>query len=79
MARRHAQNRIVHANDTSRILLWKTVLEYFETQPVSGIDYFLIVHKYAKFKASSTGKSTFAEILSAVTENKRRFFKLLGL
>ncbi|RAW01298.1 glycosyltransferase family 2 protein [Pseudochryseolinea flava] len=75
--RRHQDNRIIHANLTSRLEFWQVVIDYFVSQPIRKRDYFLIVWKYCKTRASHYKKSAFSQWVALFNEDRRKISKLI--
>jgi glycosyltransferase involved in cell wall biosynthesis len=75
--RRHQNNRIVHANLTSRLEFWQVVIDYFVAQPIQKRDYFLIVWKYCKTKATVEKTSTWKQWLKLFRQDRNKVSKLI--
>lgn len=62
LVRRHPKNRIIHANPTSKILMWQTVNQYFKRK-ASLRNRLIIAYKLARFQAQAGNGNKFLYLI----------------
>jgi glycosyltransferase involved in cell wall biosynthesis len=73
MVRRHENNRISHANPSSRLLFWTTVKDHFVTQKISFPDLLLILWKFSKVYGTVNNCSSLFAMLQLLGKHRKKF------